>query len=139
MQEEKFRQDLYYRINVVQLKVPPLRDRKEDIPILVHHFVERFNKLKGQEVLGLSQEALAILMKYDFPGNIRELENIIEYAFILCHKGMILPEHLPDKFQNEPVHVINMEKDKQTLADIKKAAVIEALERNNWKKMAVLP
>jgi transcriptional regulator with PAS, ATPase and Fis domain len=124
---------------VVQLKVPPLRDRKEDIPILVHHFVERFNKLKGQEVLGLSQEALAILMKYDFPGNIRELENIIEYAFILCHKGMILPEHLPDKFQNEPVHVINMEKDKQTLADIKKAAVIEALERNNWKKMAVLP
>ncbi|MGI6685874.1 MAG: sigma-54 interaction domain-containing protein [Bacillota bacterium] len=136
VKEEKFRQDLYYRINVVQLKVPPLRDRKEDIPILVNHFVQRFNKLKGQEVLGLSQEAIAILMRYNFPGNIRELENIIEYAFILCHKGIILPEHLPEMFQQQTVNVINKEKGKQTLEDIKKIAVIEALERNNWKRMA---
>lgn len=137
VQEEKFRQDLYYRINVVQLKVPPLRDRKEDIPILTQHFVERFNKVKGQEVLGLSQDTLAILMKHDFPGNIRELENIIEYAFILCRRGMIQPEHLPDAFQDRSViSVINREKKKQTLAEIKKAAVLEALKRNNWKKMA---
>lgn len=136
VQEEKFRQDLFYRINVVQLKVPPLRERKEDIPVLVDHFIQRFNKLKGQEVLELSQGALAILMKYDFPGNIRELENIIEYSFILCHKGMILPEHLPEKFQKQNVISINEAKEKQTLDDIKKAAVIRALERNNGKRMA---
>jgi transcriptional regulator with PAS, ATPase and Fis domain len=75
-------------------------------------------------------------MKYDFPGNIRELENIIEYAFILCYKGMILPEHLPEKFHNRPVFTISKNQVKGTLAEIKKAAVIEALERNNWKKMA---
>jgi len=137
VKEGKFRQDLFYRVNVVQIKVPPLRDRKEDIPLLVQHFVHRFNKLKGQEVIGLSQDALAILMKYDFPGNIRELENIIEYAFILCHKGMILPEHLPDKFHYQPAQMINKESDRLTLADIKKAAVIEALKRNHGKKMAV--
>lgn len=136
VQEEKFRQDLYYRINVVQLKVPPLRDRKEDIPLLANHFIMRFNKLKGQQVLALSPEALSILMKYDFPGNIRELENIIEYAFILCHKGMILPEHLPEKFHNRPVFTLSKNQVKGTLAEIKKAAVLEALERNNWKKMA---
>ena len=136
VQEEKFRQDLYYRINVVQLKVPPLRDRKEDIPLLANHFILRFNKLKGQQVLALSPEALSILMKYDFPGNIRELENIIEYAFILCHKGMILPEHLPEKFHNRSVVTFSKNQGKGTLTEIKKAAVIEALERNNWKKMA---
>lgn len=135
VQEEKFRQDLFYRINVVQLKVPPLRERKEDIPLLTDHFVQRFNKLKGQEVLGLSQESLAVLMRYDFPGNIRELENIIEYAFILCRQGMILPEHLPEKFQNQPVDV-KREKEKRTLDAIKKAAVSEALERNKGKRMA---
>jgi len=137
VKEEKFRQDLFYRINVVQLKVPALRERKEDIPLLSNHFIQRFNKLKGQEVLGLSQEALSILMKYDFPGNIRELENIIEYAFILCRKGMILPEHLPEKFQNQPVIITNRKREIQTMDDVKKAAVLEALERNNWKRMAV--
>ncbi|MEL7566715.1 MAG: sigma 54-interacting transcriptional regulator [Dehalobacterium sp.] len=137
VKEEKFRQDLFYRINVVQLKVPALRERKEDIPLLSNHFIQRFNKLKGQEVLDLSQEALSILMRYDFPGNIRELENIIEYAFILCRKGMILPEHLPEKFQDQPVMMPNRKKEKQSLDDIKKTAVLEALERNNWKRMAV--
>lgn len=136
VQEEKFRQDLFYRINVVQLKLPPLRERKEDIPILSNHFIQRFNKVKGQEVMGLSQEALAILMKHDFPGNIRELENIIEYAFILCRKGMILPDHLPERFQNQFTFKLHVNREKQTLQEHKKVAVLDALERNKWKRMA---
>lgn len=136
VQEEKFRQDLFYRINVVQLKLPPLRERKEDIPILSNHFIQRFNRVKGQEVTELSQDALTILMRHDFPGNIRELENIIEYAFILCRKGLILPEHLPEKFQKKSDFKLHGNRENQTLQELKKVAVLDALERNKWKRMA---
>jgi len=69
-----FREDLFYRINVVKLILPPLRDRKEDIPLLADHFMKRFNKLNGKDIVGISREALSLLMAYDFPGNVRELE-----------------------------------------------------------------
>lgn len=91
-----FRRDLYYRLHVVRLEVPALRDRPEDIPLLADHFVRRFNHLRGMEVEGLAPETLAILYTYPFPGNVRELENLIERAFVLCHHGLIQPTHLPD-------------------------------------------
>jgi len=94
-----FREDLYYRINVVTLTLPPLRERREDIPLLVNHFLERFNRLSGKEMAGVSQEVLSILMAYDFPGNVRELENIIEHATVLCQGGLIEGQHLPDYLQ----------------------------------------
>jgi transcriptional regulator with PAS, ATPase and Fis domain len=96
-----FREDLFYRVNVIRLFLPPLRERKEDIPLLVNHFVDRFNNLQERDVVGVSDDVLDRLMAYDFPGNVRELENIIEHAFVLCRGGIIEPKHLP---QSIPVN-----------------------------------
>ncbi len=92
-----FREDLYYRVNVVRIELPPLRRRKEDIPLLVEQFVARFNRLQQKTVPGITSEALSLLMAHDWPGNIRELENAIERAFILCNEGRIGIEHLPEE------------------------------------------
>ncbi len=91
----RFREDLYYRVNVVRVELPPLRRRKEDIPLLVDQFVARFNRLQKKDVQGVAAEALSLLMAHHWPGNIRELENVIERAFILCHGGKIGIPHLP--------------------------------------------
>ncbi len=90
-----FRQDFFYRVNVVRIDVPPLRDRLEDIPVLAEHFVRRFNAHRQREIAGLDRAALKLLMAYDWPGNVRELENAIEHAFVLCPGGLITPDHLP--------------------------------------------
>jgi len=90
-----FREDLYYRVNVVRVELPLLRRRKEDIPLIVEQFITRFNRLQGKAIAGVSVEALSLLMAYDWPGNVRELENIIERAFVLCVSGQIGIEHLP--------------------------------------------
>ncbi|MEW6594438.1 MAG: sigma-54 dependent transcriptional regulator [Thermodesulfobacteriota bacterium] len=91
-----FRQDLYFRINVISLTLPPLAQRKDDIPLLVHHFLEKYATLTGRAVEGLSPEAMAILMRYDFPGNVRELENIIERGVALARGPVIEATQLPD-------------------------------------------
>lgn len=131
-----FRRDLYYRLNVVSITLPALRERKEDIPLLINHFIDHFNKLKNKKIEGVSDEVLTVLMNYDFPGNIRELENIIEYSFILCHGKTIhinhLPERLTSKFKKESQKITPG----MTLAEIEKRAIEQALARNNWKKMA---
>lgn len=98
----EFRRDLYYRINVVRLFLPPLRERMEDIPLLVDRFTEKMNRIRGKSVSGLSHTSLEILMAHDYPGNIRELENIMEHAFILCSEGEIEPRHLPGNFSDAP-------------------------------------
>jgi len=92
-----FREDLYYRVNVVRVELPPLRRRKEDIPLLTEQFIHHFNRLQGRSVCGITAEALALLMAHDWPGNVRELENVIERAFILCREGDIDIRHLPDE------------------------------------------
>lgn len=91
----QFRQDLYYRLNVVRFDVPPLRDRREDIPLLLEHFRRRFNALMNKDVTGFAPEVLDRLMQYSWEGNVRELENCIERAFVVCHDREILPRHLP--------------------------------------------
>ncbi|NLH48984.1 MAG: sigma 54-interacting transcriptional regulator [Myxococcales bacterium] len=95
MARGRFREDLYYRLNVLRIDLPPLKDRKEDIPLLVDHFIARFNSEKGRDIVGMTQRALAALMAYDFPGNIRELGNAIERAFILSKKKLIDVDCLP--------------------------------------------
>jgi PAS domain S-box-containing protein len=95
IKEDAFRQDLYYRLNVVKIILPPLRERRGDIPLLVDHFIRKFNLLKARAIPGVTHEVISHFMDYPFPGNIRELENIIEYAFILCKDGYIGMEHLP--------------------------------------------
>jgi len=130
----QFREDLYFRINVVRLGLPPLVERKEDIPLLVDHFIERFKTITAKQIVGISQDALAALALYDWPGNVRELENAIEHAFVLCLNGMIRIEHLPEQIQpqKEPLCVPA----DTSLKAIEKQAIIRALNHNNWRKMA---
>jgi PAS domain S-box-containing protein len=96
--EGKFRDDLFYRLNVVKIELPPLSKRKEDIPLLIDAFVQKFNAKMGKQITGLTNEALRLLLKHDYPGNIRELENIIEHAFVLCRGERIDIDCLPKEF-----------------------------------------
>ena len=138
MEEGVFRDDLYYRLNVVKLLIPPLRERREDIPVLVEHIVGKFNSERNKEIGGVSDSAMALLMRHDYPGNVRELQNIIEYAFILCPGGLIQPEHLPEPFKpksDADAHCFGLEKP-MSMAEAEKFIIYEALKRNRWKRMA---
>ncbi len=95
----RFRKDLYYRLNVVSLQLPPLAERRHDIPLLAHHFRRRYAKALDKTIKEISDEAMDILTNYEYPGNIRELENIIERAVALCNRGVILPKHLPQALE----------------------------------------
>ncbi len=95
VREGKFREDLFYRIRVVHLRIPALRERREDLPLLVDHLVAKFNRLQEKDIGGVSPDVMARLMEHSYPGNVRELENIIEQAFVLCRGGRIEIEHLP--------------------------------------------
>ncbi len=132
--QQRFREDLYYRINIIRLSLPKLAERKEDIPLLVDHFIERFNSITGKQIFGASKDALAALTLYDWPGNVRELENAIEHAFILCRGGMIDLPHLPDSIR-PPSGTIDCGAP-MTLKEIEKKAVTEALIRNQGRRMA---
>ncbi len=138
VEEGRFRQDLFFRLNVARIHLPPLRERKEDIPLLVEHFIQKFRASKGRNIIGITDEALRILMDYDFPGNVRELENIIEYCFIVCKEGLIYPEHLPEQLYKPPQEegpTLSFERP-MTLEEIEKIAILQALKRNKWKKLA---
>ncbi|MBW2605490.1 MAG: sigma 54-interacting transcriptional regulator [Deltaproteobacteria bacterium] len=139
VQQGLFREDLYYRINIVKLFLPPLRARKEDIPLLVEHFIRRFNSLRGKEIQGLSPKAMSILMSYDFPGNIRELENIVEYATVVCKNHLIREDHLPDAlYQKLDCRIIpapeKISLGEPSLEDMEKDFIYEALRKNNWSR-----
>ena len=130
-----FRQDLFYRINVVRLQLPPLRERREDIATLVRHFIERFNRLQGRMVNGISQEALSILMFHDYPGNIRELENIIEHALVLCPEGEISLHCLPENLQRLSAPPLSAGID--TALKLTESQIIQdALKRNRFNRLA---
>jgi PAS domain S-box-containing protein len=132
VRQGKFREDLYYRLNVVRFLLPPLADRAEDIPLLTEHFIQRFNHLTGKRIVGISARALAVLMLHDWPGNIRELENAVEHAFVICRDDIIriacLPDHILPPGVTRPPSV------GLTLREIEKQAIEQALARNGWKK-----
>lgn len=134
VKENLFRDDLFYRINVMRISLPPLSQRQEDIPLLVDYFVDHFNRLKGRQIAGLAQGAMTALMMYDWPGNIRELENAIEHAFVLCNEGLIRLAHLPERIQ--PFKKAKPIPDGLTLKDMEKLAITQALKRNRWKPVA---
>jgi PAS domain S-box-containing protein len=131
--ENKFRKDLYYRINVINIKVPPLRDRPEDIPLLINHFLRLFKKKNRNAVEKISPKTLQILRKYPFPGNVRELENAIQHAFVMCRNGEILPQHLPESILDESYIVSDISNNGQNDKEI----ILEALKRNNGNKSKV--
>jgi len=132
----EFRQDLYYRINVISLELPPLRKRKEDIPLLVEHFVERFNRLHNKNVTGFTPGAYSLLMAHEWPGNVRELENVVERAFVLCTTKWISPEHLPMELTGcRPLSVesADMESARRVAEE---QSILGALKRNNFNRVA---
>ena len=131
-----FRQDLYYRINVIRLKLPPLTERREDIPLLIDRFVARFNRLQNKDVAGVSDDTLAILMAHDYPGNVRELENIIEHAFVLCRGGLIEPYVLPPSLVGDPTISPKRLQCPRTLKAFEALHITEAIRRNGGNRTA---
>ncbi len=134
VERKQFREDLYFRIHVVRLVLPKLSERKEDIPLLVDHFMERFNTLTGKSIAGITQEAMAALALYDWPGNVRELENAIEHAFVLCRDGLIAMPHLPEHVR--PRKDASGDSPVRGLRDNEKQVILNALIRNHWRAMA---
>ena len=130
-----FRRDLYYRINVVRIALPPLAERKEDIPLLVEHFIGRLNALRGREIAGVSPQVMAVLMNHDFPGNVRELENVLEHGFVLCRSNFIDVEHLPEYLASR-ADKMGPSVEGSKLADVEARLVYDALRRNNWNRSA---
>jgi PAS domain S-box-containing protein len=124
MHRREFREDLFFRLNVVRLKIPPLRDRREDIPLLLDHFIGRLNLKQSKQVKKVSSSALKILLNYDYPGNVRELENIIEHAMILTKGIEIQPRHLPSYLTARVADQSARSTEGQDLA------VLEAVERD---------
>jgi two-component system response regulator HydG len=127
----QFRQDLYFRLKVFNLHLPPLRQRREDIPLLVEKFVTDFNKKLRRKITGVSPEVLNLLMNHPWPGNVRELENILEHAFILCRGGPIQPEHLPLELRNIAPEGLP-ETSNQASTEAEK--IRKALEKAGWNK-----
>ena len=101
--QNKFREDLFFRINIIPIFLPPLRKRREDIPVLVNTFIQRLMSKTGKNITGLSHETMDLFMKFKWPGNIRELKGALEYAFVIAEKGLIHVRHLPEKFIIEPM------------------------------------
>jgi len=132
-----FRRDLFYRLNVVKLEVPPLRDRPEDIPILIKHFISQFNKKNYRTIEGVSTNYLEILKNYTFPGNVRELENIIEHAFVMCRGNKIRRDHLPSYLlrssnkKESPIKSIE-----HAFNQMEKEAILKVLERHQGNRSA---
>jgi PAS domain S-box-containing protein len=128
----KFRDDLYFRLAVVKFELPTLKDRREDIPYLVDHFIEKFNARQGKRVLSVSPDVMSILIQHDFPGNIRELENIIEYCFVVCHGSIIQKEHLPVELTSiakTPAHHLADSGDPIMVALDERSRIVSALSQ----------
>ena len=130
---KEFRQDLYYRLRVVPIFLPPLRERKDDIPLLVNHFIGRFSKEMGKKVTRVSPEAMKILMAYDYPGNIRELENIIEHVMVFCSGDTLQAEHLQKDIQPARPDVIGKAIEKEDpLQAMEQELILKVLNQSGW-------
>jgi PAS domain S-box-containing protein len=125
----RFRQDLYYRLNVMKITLPALAERKEDIPLLVKHFIGMYNILKSKNITGMTDDAIKLLLNHDFPGNIRELENIIEHAFILCKEHYIQEQHLPLYLKKGNNSIVET-----SLKDMEAREIKRVLKNHNWNR-----
>jgi PAS domain S-box-containing protein len=133
-----FRDDLYYRLNVVRIELSPLSERREDIPLLINAFIEKFNARMGKHVIGVSNKALRFLLEYDYPGNVRELENIIEHAFVLCKDDLIRLDCLPNEIvgvQSEAKESELLMKGKTPLEEAEAKTIEMALQRTEGNRL----
>jgi PAS domain S-box-containing protein len=136
IQSGRFREDLFYRINIINIHLPPLRERKDDLPLLVSYFIDHFNEKFGKSVRQFSSSAYELITEYEWPGNIRELENVIEHCFILCNSNIIQTEHLPKSLRESKIkspgkgsiHI------KKNIMETEKEIILSALEKNKWNK-----
>jgi transcriptional regulator with PAS, ATPase and Fis domain len=135
LREGKLREDLYFRINTITLRVPPLRERSEDIPLLCNHFLSKFNQRYQKAVRAISPAAYHLLIRNRWTGNVRELENAIERAVLVSKTGEILPNDLPEQIREEgsPTQEFTIPPHR-TLAEIEKMAILQTLQRTNWNK-----
>jgi DNA-binding NtrC family response regulator len=148
IKEKKFREDLFFRLNVIHIHIPPLRERREDIPLLIRYYVEKYNKETGRNIISIDSRARGILMNYDYPGNVREIDNIIQHAFAMSDSDVIKLEDLPVYLQNiTPFQRLeehneaqeNYSEDKQfSLAELEKQTIIKAFNKfgSNHTKVA---
>jgi len=142
VQKGIFREDLFYRLNVIPITLPPLREKKSDIPLLISHFLDHFNKEKNQKVEGISEEAMKIIMRYSWPGNVRELKNLVEWLVVVKREGRILPEDLPEKLRRENNDVlipkIEISDDgiclNTAVSEFEKVLILQSLKNTNWVK-----
>lgn len=132
----EFRQDLYYRINVISLEIPPLRKRKEDIPLLAEHFIEYFNRIQHKNVNGFTAGAYSLLMAHDWPGNVRELENVVERAFVLCRSKLIGQEHLPVELTGTSSVDVDSGRMEAVIRSAEEQSIRAALKRNSFNRAA---
>jgi len=128
-----FREDLYYRLNVVSITMPPLRDHKTDISLLAGYFAAKYGEKCNRRVLGISQDARTLLTQYDWPGNIRELENAIERAVVLGSSGMILPEDLPETLHETPAHSMRSSTYHEAVRQLKRQLILTAMDQSDGK------
>jgi DNA-binding NtrC family response regulator len=135
LRDGKLREDLYFRINTIALRVPPLRERTEDIPLLSNHFLSKFNRRYQKVVRSVSPSAYHLLIRNRWAGNVRELENAIERAVLVCKTGEVTPADLPESIREENITVQEFSiPPHRTLAEIERMAIVQTLQRTNWNK-----
>ena len=146
VEEGKFREDLFYRLNVIPIRIPALRERKSDIPILIQHFITKFNQEKNRSIQGVSPEAMEQLMKYEWPGNIRELENLMERLSVILGEGIIQLSDLPQKYLNQNTKTLQAAGQSDDLIgdegvdfnsvvdDFENRLILQALNKTGWNR-----
>ncbi|MCH7707529.1 MAG: sigma-54-dependent Fis family transcriptional regulator, partial [Myxococcales bacterium] len=141
IRERRFREDLYYRLNVIPIVVPPLRDRRDDIPLLIHHFLEVANAEKQRQVSGFSNEAMKLLCSHDWPGNVRELENLVERLVVLCVDGEVQLSDLPPQIAKTAAPTVPVPRlppgglsFREVVDDFESNLILQALEQTHWNK-----
>ncbi len=130
----QFREDLFYRLNVVEIKLPTLNERKEDIPLLVNHFVEKYCTEMGRKILGVDNETMKILMGYDWKGGVRELENVIERAIIFCKTNFITTEDLPDYIKGNSVYQAYPDSLKEAIKNFEREHILKTIKKFDYNK-----
>ena len=133
VREKRFREDLYYRLNVVTIRMPPLRERRDDIPLLAQHFLEKLNRVEGKMIKGFEENVLDALASYEWPGNVRELENVCERAYILCPTITISQKYLPATLQGRTCLTGGII-DEMNLVETEKRLIIKALNQTSWNQ-----
>jgi PAS domain S-box-containing protein len=135
VKKDRFRDDLFFRLNIVRIELPPLRHRRDDIPLLINHFIEKFDHKMHKYITGVSGDVLELLMNYDYSGNVRELENIIEHAFVMCQEEIIQLKHLPPEISLPQESAKENKVETSPLEITERKAIKSTLEKHNWNKV----